>query len=164
MKEVNWIRVSETWSTRDTAKGKLEYSWYIHPLIDYSYAMYMRSKQVIWWEYRRGNNRQLSLWFLNLFESFCRHVETVKLLVYWHDVYEYKTEEWDTELIVDPIEIDPTWEKKDLISELNGCRFNWDWMKLEVLLWRDLTTDYIKEKYKFSDYKLLNASNHNLPN
>lgn len=157
------MRVMKSWSTRDTAKGKLEYSWYMHPLNDYNYAMYMRSKQIIWWEYRRWNNRQQWLWFANLFESFCRHAEAVKLLIYWHDVYEYKTDQW-VELIVDPIEIDPTWEKKELVSELNGCRFNSDWMKLEVLLWRDLQTDYIKENYIFSNYKLLNASNNNLPN
>jgi hypothetical protein len=163
MKEVNWIRVSETGSTRDTAKWKLEYSWYIHPLSDYNYAMYMRSKQIIWWEYRRWNNRQQWLWFANLFESFCRHAETVKLLVYWHDVYEYKTQNW-VELVVDPMEIDPSWEKKELISELNWCRFNSDWMKLEALLWRDLTTDYIKEVSIYSNYKLLNAINNNLPN
>jgi hypothetical protein len=40
-------REFDTGATRDTDNGKLEYSRYINPLADYSFAEYMKSKQVI---------------------------------------------------------------------------------------------------------------------
>lgn len=152
LKEVWWIRVSDTGATRDTGNWKLEYNKYINPLCDYNFSMYMRSKQIIWWEYRDWDNRQKWLWSNSLFDSLCRHIEILKLLMKWHRVFEYK--DWDKiQLVVDPIEISMWWEEKQIITELNACRFNSEWMKLELLLGRD---EWIRKENCniYSDYLL----------
>ncbi len=134
------FRTFPSWSTRDTAQWKLEYSNYIHPLADYSYSQYMKSKQIIWWEYRSGRNRQKWLPEESCFESLIRHIEIVKLIKHWFDVYEYNLDgviDWD---------VVPSWTKpsipewaivdhKNIESELNACRFNSEAMKLYYLNW-----------------------------
>lgn len=123
-------RVSSTWATRDTDVGKLEYSRYIHPLADYSFATYMKGKQIIGGEYRRGDNRQKWLWQESLFDSLCRHMEIVKLLYKWYRVFETKKDG-----VVQLHHEEPQWsfdfiEEKTMESELNAIRFNEEWLKL----------------------------------
>lgn len=130
---VDSFRTFPSWSTRDTATGKLEYSNYIHPLADYSFAQYMKSKQTIWWEYRRWDNRIKWLWEESLFDSLCRHIEIVKLLQKWYYVYEIK-QDWIVDLIVSEKQQENKWydlfEEKDLVNELNAVRFNSEALKL----------------------------------
>lgn len=126
-------RVFDTWATRDISTGKLEYANYIHPLADYSFSQYMKSKQIIWWEYRRWDNRQKWLWIESLFDSLCRHMEIVKLIIKWYFVYEVK-KDWVIDLIVSSKKQYLDWydnvEEKNLVDELNAIRFNSEWLKL----------------------------------
>lgn len=127
-------RIFDTWASRDTSDGKLEYSNYIHPLNDFNFAQYMQSKQIIWWEYRRWDNRQKWIPEESLFDSLIRHIEIVKLLRKWYDVYEKRNENWSVELIVKKkSEKSLDFEQKDIISELNAIRFNSEAMKLFYL-------------------------------
>jgi hypothetical protein len=126
------MRTFETWATRDTANGKMEYVKYSHPLCDYSWAKYMLWKQIIDGQYRNGDNRQKWMPFDELMQSFVRHTEIVKLLYYWHTVYEERDGD-AVHIHVDPIEVWDDWEQKTFESELNACRFNSEAMKLQVL-------------------------------
>jgi hypothetical protein len=121
---------------RDIRTWKLEVSNYVHPLSDYSYFQYMKSKQTINWEFRRWDNRQWGLWEDSLFESLCRHIETIKLLKKWYHVYEVK-KDWVCDILVYTQEKDIIGydfvEKKNMIDELNACRFNSEWLKLYKL-------------------------------
>lgn len=130
------IRTTDTWATRDTDQGKLEYNRYINPLCDYNYACYMRSKQIIADEYRRWDNRQKWLWSESLYDSLCRHMEIIKLLMKWHMVFEYKEEDGSVQLVVDPLGSREGREQKNLTSELNAIRFNSEGLKLDILLGR----------------------------
>jgi hypothetical protein len=134
MKET--FRTFPSWSTRDVATGKLEYSNYIHPLADYSFAQYMKSKQIIGWEYRRGDNWQKWLWEESLFDSLCRHMEIIKLLQKGYYVYEIK-QDWVVDLIVSDKPQENKWydffEEKEMVNELNAVRFNMQWLLLYKL-------------------------------
>lgn len=130
------FRKFTTWANRDTANGKLEYSNYINPLNDYSFAKYMCSKQIIGWEYRKGNNRQKGIPYDSLFESLCRHIEVLKLLYSWHSVIEVNGD-WVISLLIDTV---CEWDHKTIESELNAIRFNSEAMKLQTITW-----DIIKE-------------------
>lgn len=134
------FRTFPSWSTRDTSNWKLEYANYIHPLADYDYAEYMKSKQIIGWQYRRWDNWQKWIPEESCFDSLVRHVEILKLLKHWFDVYELE-KDWNIDWIVVK-----TWEsiktekwtnvyKKDIKSELNAIRFNSEAMKLYYLDW-----------------------------
>lgn len=128
-------RTFDTGATRDIDDGKLEYSRYINPLADYSFAKYMLWKQIIWWEYRRGDNWQKWIPEESLFDSLIRHTEIVKLLRKWYDVIETK-KDWlvelhvskDTEMI-DTSKYDFV-DVKTMEQELNAIRFNTEAMKL----------------------------------
>lgn len=129
------FRKFETWATRDIATGKLEYSNYIHPLADYSFAEYMKSKQIIGGEYRKGNNRQKWIPEDSCFESLIRHIEIVKLIKHWFDVYECNID-WVIDWVVIlkwKMSHFPEWaivDHKNIESELNAIRFNTEAMKL----------------------------------
>lgn len=132
------FRTMETWATRDNNSWKLEYQNYINPLCDYSFAQYMKWKQIIWWEYRRGDNRQKWLWKESLFESLVRHIEVLKLLYKWYRVFEVK-KDWVADLIVlekntifDEKSFDFC-EEKNIITECNAIRFNSEALKLDIL-------------------------------
>jgi len=138
------MRTFDSWSTRDSSTGKLEYSNYIHPIADYSFAEYMKSKQIIWWEYRRWDNWQKWIPYSSLFESMVRHMELLKLIYKWYIVREYKV--WDVvELFVsndeDDIDKKSVWlyendieyDWKNIESELNAIRFNWEAMKIQYI-------------------------------
>lgn len=132
------IRTMPSWATRNSNIGKLEYQNYSHPLCEYSFANYMKWKQIIGWEYRKWNNRQKWLGRESLFESLVRHIEIIKLLYKWYRVFETKT--WDvTDLVVlqkwqilDEESFDFC-EEKIMINELNALRFNSEWLKLDYL-------------------------------
>lgn len=131
------MREFNSWATRDTATGKLEYANYIHPLNDFSFANYMRGKQIIDGEYRRGDNWQKGIPPESLFDSLCRHIEILKLLYKWHRVYETKTN-WVVELVVDWDVPHTDWyESKTIENELNAIRFNSEALKLSFLLHKD---------------------------
>lgn len=132
------LRTFDTGATRDIATGKLEYSNYIHPLCDYSFSNYMKWKQIIWWEYRRGDNWQKGIPDESLFDSLVRHMEIVKLLRKWYTVLETK-KDWIIDLLVlsewqsfNKDSYDFT-EEKHLITELNAVRFNSEALKLYYL-------------------------------
>lgn len=132
------FRTMPTWSTRDIATGKLEVSNYNHPLCDYSFNNYMRSKQVIGGQYRKWNNWQKGLGRESLFDSLCRHMEVLKLLYAWFRVFETK-KDWVVDLIVlqkDYIFDDTAFdfcEEKDIVTECNAIRFNVSWLQLDYL-------------------------------
>ena len=132
------IRTFDTGATRDIATGKLEYSNYIHPLCDYSFSNYMKWKQIIWWEYRRGDNWQKGIPDESLFDSLVRHMEIVKLLRKWYDVWETK-KEWIIELLALKeweLLLDKEYEfveQKNIETELNAVRFNSEALKLYYL-------------------------------
>lgn len=94
----------------------------------------MLSKQFINWEWREWNNWQKWLPPECLFESLCRHVEELKLLTYWYNVYEERND-W----VVTTVLNNPKWEyvEKDFIETLNAIRFNTEALKLY----------YLKEKF-----------------
>lgn len=130
------LRTFETGATRDIATGKLEYSNYINPLADYNYAEYMKGKQYIGWEYRKGNNWQKWIPDESLFESLVRHMEIVKLIRAWYRVWECK-KDWVVSWVVHK---DDKWtgeydtvEEKNIIDELNAMRFNSEALKLYYL-------------------------------
>ena len=133
-------RQFSTGATRDTANGKLEYSRFINPLNDFSFASYMQSKQIIGWEYRRWDNRQKGIPEESLFDSLCRHIECLKLLKLWYDVYEISYQ-WSIRrevvksgqsiVVLDDMEYKV--DKKDIVSELNAIRFNSEALKLQYL-------------------------------
>ena len=149
-------RTFSTWANRDIANWKLEYSNYIHPLNDYSFAEYMKSKQIIWWEYRRGDNWQKWLPYNSLFESLIRHVEILKLLYKWYHVFEYKLD-WEVGLFVSngyddyvtgltACEQDERYtdiQEKSIESELNAIRFNSEAMKLQHITGNIVPEDVI---------------------
>ena len=119
-------------ATRDSSNGKLEYEWYINPLNDYSFAEYMKTKQIIWWEYRKWDNWQKWIPTSAIFPSLIRHIEILKLLYKWYKVYEYKVwEEVKLHVWDNPPELV---EQKNIIQELNAIRFNTEAMKLNYLL------------------------------
>ena len=129
-------RTFDTGATRDSDQWKLEYSRYIHPLADYSFARYMQSKQIIWGEYRRGDNWQKKIPEESLFDSLVRHIEILKLLKKWHRVDEIKNEDWTTDLLLDLESNDwICWDRKTIEGELNAIRFNSEALKLYYLNW-----------------------------
>ena len=127
------FRTFDSGATRDAADGKLEYGNYIHPLNDYSFANYMKWKQIIGGEYRRGDNWQKGIPDESLFDSLIRHIEILKLLRKGHKVIEIKVK-GKIDLIID-------WEapenaevfEKNIIDELNAIRFNSEALKLFYL-------------------------------
>lgn len=132
------FRTFDSWASRDLATWKLEWQNYSHPLNDYSFANYMKSKQIIGGEYRRWDNRQKWLWRNSLFESLVRHIEVLKLLYKWFRVFETKTDgvidlivlqKWQ---IFDEDSFDFC-EEKIIENELNAIRFNGEWLKLDYL-------------------------------
>lgn len=142
------FRQFSTGATRDTASGKLEYSRFINPLNDFSFASYMQSKQIIGWEYRRWDNRQKGIPEESLFDSLCRHIECLKLLKAWNTVDEIDQwwwivwrvwndghylwsvlKEWNNKIVFDEKIMKP----KNIIDELNAIRFNGEAMKLQYL-------------------------------
>lgn len=132
------LRKFDTWATRDISTGKLEYSNYIHPLCDYSFSAYMRSKQIIWDEYRRGDNWQKWIPAESLFDSLIRHTETLKLLRKWYMVIETR-KDWVIDWIVtwktfdfDISDVDD-YDIKDIETELNAIRFNSEALKLSII-------------------------------
>ena len=135
---MNTHRTFETGATRDIDDGKLEYSRYINPLCDYSFAEYMKSKQIIWWEYRRWDNWQKWIPPESLFDSLVRHVEIVKLLYKWYNVIETK-KDWHIELHIlkqdEKMNLDwyDFFDIKYLEQELNAIRFNSEALKLNIL-------------------------------
>lgn len=127
----NELRRFETWATRDTSKWKLQTSKYSHPLCDYSFNTYMLSKQFINWEWREWDNWQKWIPPSSLYESLCRHIEELKLLTYWFEVFESR-KDW----IVTTSLTKPEWEdyvQKDVIETLNAIRFNTEALKLHYL-------------------------------
>lgn len=135
------VRKFEWGSCRDGNAGKLEYGWYINPLCDYSFATYMQSKQIIGGEYRAWDNRQLGDGIPpeSLYDSLVRHMEVLKLLIKWNNVYERKDGDWVTHLDVDaetPFACNV--EQKTIINELNAIRFNSEALKLYHLKSIDL--------------------------
>lgn len=133
-------REFDTWATRDKADGKLEYANFINPLCDYNFAEYMKTKQIIGWQYRRWDNRQKWIPHESLFDSLVRHTEILKLIYKWYDVYEcllngevvmWVFHSWTA------YEVPSQWYasviKKDIISELNAIRFNSEALKLHYL-------------------------------
>ena len=147
------FRKFDTWATRDSWQGKLEYSNYINPLCDFSFAEYMKSKQIIWWEYRSWDNWQKWIPYKSLFEWLVRHTEILKLLYAWHHVVEHKFK-WDTNLQVlrNSSEVDwfilsLHWKEgvsdiqiKTIETELNAIRFNGEGMKLQEIKWDFITS------------------------
>lgn len=133
-------RTFDTGATRDSDTGKLEYSRYINPLADYSFAEYMKSKQIIGGEYRRGDNRQKWIPTESLFDSLVRHIEIVKLLRKWHNVIEAKFR-WEVMLFIDKYPEEAYWyeniDEKSMVNELNAIRFNSEALKLSILQSKD---------------------------
>ena len=129
-------RIFDTGATRDSNQGKLEYSNYIHPFADYSFAEYMKSKQLIGWEYRRWDNRQKGIPPESLLESLVRHIEILKLLTKGYTVVETQGTAW-TKMYVYKWDDKIVWDHKDMISELNAIRFNAEALKLYYLTKED---------------------------
>ena len=134
------MRTFDTWANRDTADWKLEYCKYINPLCDYSFSVYMNSKQIIDWEKRDGDNRQKWIPSDSLFDSLTRHIEILKLLSNWYDVYEVKKDQVVRLIVRESSSkigiIEESFdfvEKKDIITELNAIRFNSEALKLYYL-------------------------------
>lgn len=131
-------RTFDTGATRDIDDWKLEYSRYIHPLADYSFAEYMKSKQIIWWEYRRWDNWQKWIPPESLFDSLIRHIEIVKLLYKGYNIIEV-SKDWKIDLIVEnkltEINLDmyDRFDIKNLEQELNAVRFNSEALKLNII-------------------------------
>ena len=138
-------RTFDSGATRDLDSWKLEYSRYINPLADYSFAEYMKSKQIIWWEYRRWDNWQKWIPPESLFDSLVRHVEIVKLLYKWYNVIETK-QDWHIEVHVlkqdEKMNLDwyDLFDIKYLEQELNAIRFNSEALKLNILNNAELTS------------------------
>lgn len=135
---MNTFRKFDTWSTRDLATGKLEWQNYSHPLNDYSFANYMKSKQIIGGEYRRGDNWQKWMPSDVLFESLVRHTEELRLLYKWYRLFETKTD-WVIDMVVIPKDTvfdEDAYEfceEKTIENILNAIRFNSEALKLSVL-------------------------------
>ena len=92
----------------------------------------MKTKQVIWGEYRKWDNRTKWIPTSATFPSLIRHIEVLKLLMKWIRVREYK-DNWEVRRAVGECNIE--WaEEKNIIQELNACRFNVETMKLNYLL------------------------------
>ena len=129
-------RTFETGATRNGNKGKYEFDKYVNPINELSYAQYMKSHQVINWEYRPWDNRQKGIPFDSLFESAYRHMQTLCLLYQWYDVYEIEENGEFDWIVVDwgePVEWGSNVHKKDFIEQLNAIRFNTEAMKLQYL-------------------------------
>lgn len=120
------MRTFKTGATRDDDFGKLEYSNYIHPLCDFSYARYMKTKQIIDGEYREWDNRQKGIPKDSLLASLVRHTEILKLLYKWYEVYELE----NGEIVVNPENIQEWSNRKTIENELNAIRFNGEALKL----------------------------------
>lgn len=135
------MREFETWANRDWDMWKLQYSSYINPINDYSFAKYMLWKQYIDWEYRDWANWQKWIPEKSLIESLTRHAEAIKLLFQWYRVVETK-KNWIVELFawndIDKINPDDFdfYEEKEIVTELNALRFNWEALKLSYLKWQ----------------------------
>ena len=132
------FRKFDTWASRDLANGKLERSNYSHPLCDYSFANYMKSKQIIGGEYRRWDNWQKWMPSDVLFESLIRHTNELRLLYKWYRLFETKTD-WVIDMIILPKntvfnedEFDFC-EEKTIEMVLNAIKFNSEALKLNVL-------------------------------
>lgn len=137
------IRTFESGATRDTAKGKLEYFGFMHPLADYSFAKYMDSHRLQpdgslrdsnnWW---KGFNKE------TVIQSLCRHVEDLKLLVAGFKVFEERksTGEVVKHIITDTSRepIPKHWKEITIEEACNAIRFNADAFKLEELRTKDL--------------------------
>jgi hypothetical protein len=130
------VRTFETWATRDIDTGKLEYSDYINPLCDYSFANFMKWKQYINWTIRAWNNWQKWIPNESLLSSLVRHTEIIKLLYQGYRVFETKdrNDVIDLKVYKTDNEIEHSWynfvEEKTIINELNAIRFNSEALKL----------------------------------
>jgi len=132
------FRTFDSWASRDLATWKLEWQNYSHPLNDYSFANYMKSKQIIGGEYRRWDNRQNWMPSDVLFESLIRHTEELRLLYKWYRLFETKQDG-----VIDMIVLQKNTvfnedaydfcEEKTIEMVLNAIRFNWEALKLNYL-------------------------------
>lgn len=143
MKEVDGIRISDTGWIRNSAIWKLQYSKYIHPLAEFSYAQYMKSHQMINGEFREWDNRQKGLWEESLYDGLIRHVRCYELLDKGYSVLEYKVDGqteravgWDEDMEVIISSLIKNWYEywvKDKVETLNAIRFNTEALKLYEL-------------------------------
>ena len=135
------FRKFESWASRNSSKWKLESEAFSSAINNLSFDEYMKTKQIIWWEYRRWDNWQKWIPTEAIFPSLIRHIEVLKLLMDWCDVRECN-EEWETELYVikwDTIlskrkTLSEDAIKKEIVDELNAIRFNSEAMKLNFIL------------------------------
>lgn len=128
------IREFKSGANRDVATWKMQVSKYSNPLNDFSYNQYMLSKQQINWVFREWDNRQKWIPEDVLFESLCRHIEELKLLLHWYDISEIRKDGAVNTVVWEYTPKD--WEeviKKTIVETLNAIRFNSEWLKLHHL-------------------------------
>ncbi len=105
----------ETWATRSSDKGKIDFEWFLNPLVLESFWNYMLSHQVqADWQLRSSDNWQKWMPIDNYMKSLLRHAFDVWKLHRWYEVYK----EWKY------------WGKEEC---LNALFFNVQWYLFEIV-------------------------------
>jgi len=137
------MRKFKTWAVRDVSNGKLNYYWFTHPLVEHSFARYMKKHQTCSdWTIREANNWWW-WWSTDVsIDSLTRHVKDLEALHAWYIVIKVrsknkKTEEtfFITEEQYKNIEF-ADWTTIELVTKedcLNAIRFNcWAYLLQEL--------------------------------
>lgn len=133
------MRVFDSWSLRSPSLWKMEYFWFMHPLLDLSYARYMDWHRLMEnWELRDSNNWWL-WWSTDVsLQSMVRHVEDLKALHAWYRVFKVRWVNWERTYYVHDQSKFPVyeWEVVEEVNKemcLNAIRFNTQAYLLEEL-------------------------------
>lgn len=130
------MRVFESWAIRSSNVWKLEYYWFMHPLLDHSYAKYMNKHRLQEDGQLRTSNNWWNGWSTEVsLQSMVRHMEDLKALHAWLYVYKVLWFNGETTTVsIDPIE-DLEWFGAAVTIEevLNAIRFNTQSYLLEYL-------------------------------
>lgn len=130
------MRKFKTWAVRDVSDWKLQYYWFMHPLVEHSFARYMKKHQKCSdWSIRDANNWWW-WWSTDVsIDSLTRHVKDLEALHAWYIVIKARNIVWDnsteetfflTEKQYKNIEV-ADWTKIEIVTKedcLNAIKFN----------------------------------------
>ena len=148
------IRTAKTGANRNPSDGKFQYSKFVNPLNEYSFAKYMHGKRLLPdGSLRNGDNWQKGLDKEWLMDSLTRHIKELELLDLGFILVQYKDDEGEHTLVHTTTEEHLDWtyyagfkdftiiNKEDV---LNAIRFNSEALKLQLLGYR--LEDTLKEE------------------
>ena len=127
-------RKFKTGATRNSSDGKFQYSKFINPLNEYSFAKYMHEKRELSdGTVREGDNWQNGIDKESLFDSLTRHIKELELLHLGFFVYHVTDDKGEHTYVSQKAILSLSDCLVDKIDILNAIRFNSEAYKLQEL-------------------------------